>query len=349
MNLLECLGVCDVANNKETDTNEIFVTLPPDFPSQDGENIAGTNQVNTAHQTSSGDIKAGKVLVANTVPATWMSLNSNRVTAPDVRVGSKVALYQFKNSNKYYWTLYGLNGSMRLETVVFAVSASPNIDENTPITPDNYYIFTISSHKKKIELLTGQGNGEALGYQFTLDMENGWYGCMDSLGQIFLNNGIERSLTYINKDKTQLSINKKDFTLLNEGNTLIDTKESILMRSKNITLLAQELFKLKAGRGEIEFDTTLTHKVGSTLTQSVGSTYGLTVGGKYTQNVSGGIDITTGLVTMSKDLAVTSSITSDSVSAKTIDASSKLTVGKINVGTHKHNYDGKKETSSPLE
>lgn len=276
MSVLQCLGVGTVAADKETDTDIIQVTLPKDFPSQDGETTANADEVDATYNTQSGDIKQNKVLMSNTVPAKWMPLNTNRITSPDVRQGTKVAVYQYVNTNKYLWTLEGLDGTMRLETVVYAYSASPDISENTPITPDNFYILSISSHKKKIELITGQGNGEACGYQFTIDMGEGYFGTMDSFGQIFMNNAVESSLTYLNKFKSQLSVNKKDFALLNDGNTVIDTKESIQIHSKNISIVADEALNMKATTGEFIFS--------NTLKVNVGTTYDLTVGNKFSIN-----------------------------------------------------------------
>ena len=245
MNLLNCLGVGMVASNKNTDTDEIMVYLPKDTPSQDGEVIAQTEEQTTEHTASTGDTKQSKVLSSNSVPAKWMRLNSHRVTAPDVRVGSKVIIYQFMNSNSYLWTQYGLDGTLRLETVVWAFSASPNVDENTPITPDNYYIVTMSSHKKKMELMTGQGNGEPLGFQLTYNFGEGWWGSMDSSMNIFMVNGVERSFTYTNQDKTTMSVNKKDFTLTNEGSTLINTKESITMNTKAYVVNASDSYDVR--------------------------------------------------------------------------------------------------------
>lgn len=245
MNLLNCLGVGVVAANKETNTDEIMVYLPKDTPSQDGEIISETQETDTQHVSSTGDSKTSKVLVGNSVPAKWMRLNSNRVTSPDVRNGTKVVVYQWMNSNSYLWTLYGLDGTMRLETVVWAFSASPNIDENTPITPDNFYIITMSSHKKKLELMTGQGNGEPLGFQLTYNFGEGWWGSMDSAMNIFMVNGVERSFTYTNQDKTTMSVNKKDFSLINEGNTLIQSKESVTVKTKRYALIADDSYDLR--------------------------------------------------------------------------------------------------------
>lgn len=295
MSVLQCLGVGTVAIDKETDTDIIQVTLPQDFPSQDGETTATADEVESSYNTQTGDIKQNKVLIGNSVPAKWMPLNTNRITSPDVRQGTKVAVYQYVNTNKYLWTLEGFDGTMRLETVVYAWSASPDIDENTPISADNYYMLFISSHKKKVEFITGQGNGEACGFQFTIDMGEGYYGTMDSFGQIFMNNAVESSLTYLNKFKSQLSINKKDFALINEGNTVIDTKESIKMHSKNIAIIADEAFNLKAETGEMVFDGKLSLKAGGGFdidTPTAAFTQMVTMGkGLRSPSIVGGVEL----------------------------------------------------------
>lgn len=254
MNLLNCLGVGVVASNKETNTDEIMVILPKDMPSQDGEIISNIEETNTTYSTTTGDTKTSKVLVGNAVPAKWLRLNSNRITPPDVRQGTKVVLYQFMNSNSYLWTLYGLDNTLRLETVVWAFSASPKIDENTAVTPDNFYMFKVSTHQKKIELLTGQGNGEPLGFQFTLNLADGWWGTMDSNMNMFVVNGVERSFTYSNQDKTTLSVNQKDFTLLNEGKSFIQSKESVTFKTKKYTVIADEDYSLKTKNAVVVAD-----------------------------------------------------------------------------------------------
>ena len=256
MNVLNCLGVGMIASNKQTDTDEVMLYLPKDMPSQDGEVIAKSEESDVTFTSSAGDTQTSKVLTGNAVPAKWMKSNTNRITSPDVRVGTKVVVYQWMGSNNYLWTLEGLDGSMRLETVMYAFSASDKIDENSPITPDNYYVFIVSTHTGKIELLTGQGNGEALGFQLTLNLKEGWWGTMDSLMNIFMVNGVERSFTYTNQDKSTLSINKKDFSIITEGHGLINPKESLIVKTKHYSLDATETYDMRTKTATIDGDST---------------------------------------------------------------------------------------------
>ena len=255
MNLLNCLGIGTVLADKNTDTNDIIVSISNKFPSQDGEQVGTAEEVKTEHLDIAGNTESSTVLESNGEPATWMQLNSNRLTSPDVRQGSKVVVYEWMNSNKKLWTTFGLDGNMRLETIVWVVSASPNITENAPVTPDNYYIFTVSSHKKKIELLTGQGNGEAMAFQLTLNLAEAYFGWMDNLGGLVMHNALERSLTYQNKDGTIFAIDKKDFSLTNKGNTVINTLQSIMLKSKNILIQAEQSLGLKSDALTIDTNT----------------------------------------------------------------------------------------------
>lgn len=240
MNLLDCLGVGTVANNPELNAKEIFIYLPSSNPQQDGEIIASVEEVKVETGSMTGDVQSSTILEGNALPAEWMRLNSNRITPPNVRVGTKVVVYKYKNKPKYWWTLEGYDGTMRLETIIFAISASPNINENTPITPDNYYLFLISSHQKKIELLTGMGNGEQTSYQLTLDMGNGYFGLGDSHDGLFVINAVERSFTYTNQDMSTLSVNKEDITLFCKNNILLKANQSILAQTKNMRIECED-------------------------------------------------------------------------------------------------------------
>lgn len=238
MNVLECLGIGIVAMDKETDTDEIQVYLPSMFPEGDGEVTTQVSTQTVSTQTPTGDTFSSTTLSSNTVPATWMALNTNRVTSPDVRNGSKVVVYKFKGQSKYRWTYFGMDGTLRLETVIYAFSSSPNVDANSPVTPDNYYIFMISSHKKMIQLVTGQGNGEPTSYCISLDTGNGQFGIVDGENNILSINSMEHAFSFINDDKSFLNIEKKNITMSCEDSMLLKGKNNIDLQCKDLKLKA---------------------------------------------------------------------------------------------------------------
>lgn len=244
MNVLECYGVGVVAMDKDTDSDEIQVYLPLHFPEADGEITTTAETKNTATESPAGDASSSTTLQSNTVPCKWMALNTNRVTSPDVRVGSKVVVYKFAGTNKYLWTYYGMDGTLRLETVIYAWSASPKVNENTPVTPENYYIMMISTHKKMVQFVTGQGNGEPTSYIISLDTGNGQFGIVDGENNILSINSMEHAFSFINDEKSFLNIEKKDITLSCERNMLLKGKEKIDMQCTDLTIKADNSIKI---------------------------------------------------------------------------------------------------------
>lgn len=240
MNVLECLGVGIVAMDKETNTDEIQVYIPSMFPEGDGEVTTQTETQTVTTKTPTGDTSSSTTLSSNTVPATWMPINTNRVTAPDVRNGSKVVVYKFVGQSKYRWTYFGMDGTLRLETVIYAFSSSPNVDANAPVTPDNYYIFMISSHKKMIQLVTGQGNGEPTSYCLSLDTGNGQFGIVDGENNILSINSMDHAFSFINEEKSFLNIEKKNITMSCEDRMLLKGKNNIDLQCKELKLKADE-------------------------------------------------------------------------------------------------------------
>lgn len=238
MNVLECYGVGTVAMDKDLNTDEVQVHIKGLFPESDGEVTTAAEVKTVSTQTPTGDTQSSTSLQTNTVACKWMALNTNRVTAPDVRKGSKVVVYKFAGSSKYLWTYFGMDGTLRLETIVWAFSASPNVDENTPVTPENYYMLMLSTHSKKIQLLTGQGNGEATSYAFELNTGDGQFSLVDGENNILSLNSMAHALSFINDEKSFINIEKKDITLSCEQNMLLKGKEKINLQCTDLSIKA---------------------------------------------------------------------------------------------------------------
>jgi Zn finger protein HypA/HybF involved in hydrogenase expression len=131
-----------------------------------------------------------------------------------------------------------MDGTLRLETVIYAFSASPKVDINTPVTPENYYMFMISTHQKKIQLVTGQGNGEKAAYVIELNTGEGQFSIVDSEDNIVSLNSIEHAFSYINAEKSFLNIEKKNFTLSCEDQGIIKAKNTLAIQCKDLQLKA---------------------------------------------------------------------------------------------------------------
>ena len=245
MNVLECYGVAVVAEDKATDTDEVLVYLSSLYPEADGEVVATAEKKDVTIKSPTGDTRSSSALSSNAVMMKWLPFNTNRVTAPDVRKGSKVVVYKFKGQNLYRWMYFGMDGTLRLETVIYAFSATPHVKEDAPLTPDNYYIFLISSHTKKIQLLTGMGNGEPTNYAITLDTGQGGFSLVDGEQNMFILNSMKHFWSFSNQEKSNFAIDKKKIIASCEDEMLLCGKEHIGLQAKRIDVSC-ETFDMSA-------------------------------------------------------------------------------------------------------
>jgi hypothetical protein len=245
MNVLECLGVCDCTVDKETDTDEIMFYSNLLFPEADGELKLDVKEIDVGASSSKSGSVPNKAMYSNSMPAKWLSLNSNRITSPDVRKGSKVVIYRWEGTDKYLWTYFGMDSTLRLETVIYAFSANPNTKVNDNFDPNNYYLFLINTRKGSIQLLTGQGNGEATNYAITLDTKNGSFSFVDGMENILAINSVDHSFTFLNEEKSSLSIKKDSFILTCENSGVINAKNNLNIKTKNLSIVADDSINIK--------------------------------------------------------------------------------------------------------
>lgn len=247
MQLLDCFGIGIVMQDKDTDTDEVMIHCPALFPTADGEAKGSVNKMESQIKTPTGDTIASSGLSSNGIMMKWLPFNTNRITSPDVRKGSTVAVYKFKGSSKYRWMYFGMDGTLRLETVIMAYSASPNVNEDSPLTPDNYYIFTISSHQGKIALQTGQGNGEPTRFDITLNTKEGRFNLLDGEENLFALNSMQHAWRLSNQEKTIFGIDKKKMFLSAEDEILMKGTEHIGIKTKKLDIVADQQMNIQVG------------------------------------------------------------------------------------------------------
>lgn len=298
MNILECYGVGTVAMDKDTNTDEIQVHIKSLFPETDGavETTAETKNVTT--QTPTGDTNSSTTLQTNTISAKWMGVNTNRVTAPDVRVGSKVVIYKFQGQNTFRWTYFGMDGTLRLETIIWAFSSSPNVNENSPVNSDNYYMMLLSTHQKKIQIITGQGNGEPTSYVLELNTGTGQFSIVDGEENVVSLNSMAHAFSYINAEKTFFNFEKKNITMSCEDTLILKATNKIMAQCKDMIIKATDSINVTTQsttwdsptfnlKGNVMHEGSYTQEGDYTVKGNVGVTGGFNQSGGQ-GNVSGG-------------------------------------------------------------
>lgn len=252
MNLINWLGIGTVAATKQTSSKEIMVHMPSLFSTADGRTLAQTEHKQETSFDANGREVTSNTLVSNTVPAVWNSFGeANRLTPPDVREGSRVALYHVPGQNTLYWTTNGMNAeTMRMETVIWGFSANPNLDADAPFSMDDYYMMKVSTHDGLFELRTSQANGEKTAWNLQM---NGMAGRFDLRGtneSIFSMDDPESKFTYVNKEKSIFGVNKKKMLMSTEDSIGLNSKEAINILTKVFSLQCKDI-NIKADTAKI--------------------------------------------------------------------------------------------------
>ncbi len=158
-----------------------------------------------------------------TVNAKWLSLSgSNRITAPDVRRGELVMLYQFSDTDEYHWTTMKEDLKLRkLETVIYAYSATR--DEKKDATATTTYYFEVSTHKKIIHLHTSKDDKEPFIYDIQIDTKNGKIVITDDVNNFIELDSKEKSIHLENTNGTFFEINKNKINMFASHSVNIKT------------------------------------------------------------------------------------------------------------------------------
>jgi len=187
---------------------EVDVTPLESMSMLDGEIKSNPTAVEVEGVDHAGQNFSSKATVDATVTATWLPFGQNRITAPDVRRGVRVYLWQAADSDKYYWTNAGLDGHLfKLETVIFAFSATKN-ESASGIDIDKCYFIEVSTHSKSITLQTSSDNGEPFEYTFNFNTAEGAVTLADDVGNYFELDSQEHKLTLKNQDNSHVILDK---------------------------------------------------------------------------------------------------------------------------------------------
>lgn len=244
MSLLQFLGVGQVAATKDTNTNDIMVYLPSMFPHAEGRVAAKVEQVERKSKNAFGEDVSSNTLKSNAIPATWKRMDdSNRITSPDVREGTPVAIYTVQGGNTYYWTLDGVNpNTFRMESVMWGWSANPNLDANADFNVDNFYVMKVDTRTGIMTARTSMANGEPTRFDVILDGQNGTISWAGNEGSYLKFDDMERSFTYTNRDGAVFNIVKQicNLYLPDKFNLFADNEVNI--KTKTLRIQAQEAF-----------------------------------------------------------------------------------------------------------
>lgn len=234
---LKMISFGEVAANKPLKSMNIEVTPIEQLPMLNGELTDNLTTENIKGEDADGASFETTVKNSVTVTARWLPFGSNRKTAPDVRRGEKVCIWQYGDADKYYWSELEYNGKLRKrETIIYQISNTENEEEEP--TSENTYYFLWSTHDKLIQLHTGISDGEPFGYDFVLNTKDGNFQITDTIeNTIFLDSSNKRIVL---KNASETSID------LNDENLFINVvKDMVVKVGGNYTTMVDGKFNMK--------------------------------------------------------------------------------------------------------
>ena len=227
-----------VAKNKELSSKMIEVCPIEDMGFVDGEITGFFTTVETSGQDANGSKYTSTADTAVSITAYWLALStSNRITAPDVRRGEYVMIYQFGDSPKYFWTTLVDDMSIRkLETVIYAWSASRV--EDTPVTVDSMYYLEVSTHRKLVTFHTCKADNEPFGYDIQLNTKEGTFTLQDDIGNFLYLNSKLHQWRLENPDGSSIDMTKDNLTVTIPSTTKFITKDFLIEASNSVGVKA---------------------------------------------------------------------------------------------------------------
>lgn len=310
MSLLVPVAVGIAAENKKLSSKELEIFPTEMRPFADGEIVINATQVTDTGIDGNGQTYNVNLTMANSIVATWLPFGSNRKSAPDIRRGEKVYIYQYSDADKYYWRPLGLDDHLRrLETVILVFSATKD-ESTTELTPDNSYYFEISTHNKSVTFSTSKANGEPYAYTFQLNTADGVYTLTDDDGNFVELDSSERSITAQNKDESYIQLNKQNIFI--EAAKLIQAKTELFhLICKKMHVEADVFYgdikeSTLTGTLHVMKNVTMDMNLNVTMLATVGSL--AAAGGAMTVSSAGAINLSNSPVTHSGTFTSTGSI-----------------------------------------
>ena len=242
MSLLRFLGVGTVTATKDSNTDEVMVYCPFLFPQAEGRLVANAEKVERTSKNAYNEEVRSVTMKSNSVPATWKKMDdSNRISSPDVREGTPVAIYNIAGQNNYYWTLDGVNpNTYRMETVLYGWNANPEVEENGEFDVDNFYILAIDTRSGLVQFRTSERNGEASKFDIQINTADGTITIGAKNHSYFCINDVEHSITYTNEEGSLFRVEREEATLYLPDKFSIFADKTFNLKTKKINIQAEE-------------------------------------------------------------------------------------------------------------
>ncbi len=188
----------------------------------------------------------------NSVPARWLKLNSNRITAPDVMPDEEVLIWRMGDTDIFYWQDMNIANVKRTEDVTWAFAADPNNKMKDDLS--NAYHITMSTKDKHFTFQTSKANGEPFSYTFQVNTEDGQAQLSDDVGNAFYIDSKNTVVgmqncngTYFKLDKNIMYGNAPDAMIFTAKNKISFSTKEFIINCKTYFCDATSSYTVKTG------------------------------------------------------------------------------------------------------
>lgn len=240
------IGTGVVTENKPLGTNTILVSPKEMLPGLVGDAASENQRITYKGQGADGTPFDTVAYTNNSREAYWLPDDTFRLTSPDLRRGDIVRLFRYGDSPDWYWKELG-NGKLkrRGETIVLGASGyldlpDPNVS-GEELAIDYHYRIEMSGHRKMINIVTANKNGEDVLLHLLLDSKNKKISLGDDQGQEFVLSTDDKRLSFRNSEGTYAILDKKNMYLGSDDNIFIQSEKTIGIKTKSLVFQADNL------------------------------------------------------------------------------------------------------------
>lgn len=241
------IGLGLVAENKAIGSKIVLYKPAEDNPLSPGDLVSENKRLESKFKDSKGIEQTAVININSARPAVWLADDTFRITAPDVRRGEKIKLYQYADKDEIYWKEFGDGKSKRRgETIVIGASARINMgdstkDENESMV-EEHYRMEFSGHKRIINIATSKANKEVSVYTLLFDGGNGQISLGDAEGNEFTLDTVKKRWALRNNEGSYIVLDKKNIMIGCEESLFMQSEKQIALKTNKFFLQAVEIF-----------------------------------------------------------------------------------------------------------
>lgn len=213
------------AENMEFGKRELEVWPGEQMYGLDGDVTSNQTNISAEGQNATGEKYTQNINTGTTIPAKWLSRNTNRPYPSLIRRGEKVKIWRNSDTSEFWWEEMGEDIHMRRGDIYTLACISTIIDKDTPISHENSYWFEIDSLNGVIRLSTTKLNNEACEYLFEFMTREGTFTVSDSIGNFMKLESTDHRWTIKNASDTTLVMDGADTTLTMSGKYTVNAQE----------------------------------------------------------------------------------------------------------------------------